>query len=68
MQKLLSKRLIEPVVLVQKNNNNWKFCIDYRKLNSVTQQDAYPFSRIDESLDTLAGSRFFSTLDMVSGY
>ena len=40
----------------------------YRKLNLVTQKDAYPIPRIDDTLDTQAGSQWFSTLDMVSGY
>jgi len=43
------------------------FCMDYYKLNSVTIQDAYPLPRIDELLDALAGSKFFSTLDLLSG-
>jgi len=42
--------------------------VDYRKLNSVTIQDAYPLPRIDESLDALAGSKYFSTLDLLSNY
>jgi len=42
--------------------------VDYHKLNSVTIQDAYPLLRIDESLDALAGSKFCSTLDLLSGY
>ena len=42
--------------------------MDYRKLNSVTKKDAYPIPRIDDMLDTLAGSHWFSTLDLVSGY
>ena len=44
------------------------FCIDYRQDNSVTQKDAYPIPRINETLDTLAGSRIFSTLDLLSGW
>jgi len=42
--------------------------VDYSKLNSVTIQDAYPLPRIDESLDALAGSKYFSMLDFLSGY
>ena len=42
--------------------------IDYEKLNVVALQDAYPLLHIDESLDTLTGSRYSSTLDLTSGY
>ena len=46
-----------PVVLVCKKDEPWRFCVDYRKLNAVTLQDAYPLPRIEESLDVLAGSK-----------
>ena len=55
------------MVLVQKKDGSTRSCIDYRKLNLVTRKDACPIPRIDDTLDTLAGSQWFSTLDMVSG-
>ena len=57
-----------PVVLVRKKNGALRFCADYRKLNHVTRKDAYPLPRVDEALDTLAGSCWFTTLDLISGY
>ena len=57
-----------PVVLVRKKNSKLHFCVDYRKLNKVTKKDAYPLPRIDKMLDTLARSKWFSTLDLASGY
>ena len=57
-----------PIVLVQRKDGSARFCMDYIKLNAVTRKDAYPLPRIDETLDTLHGSRSFSTLDLASGY
>jgi hypothetical protein len=57
-----------PIVLVQKKDGTVRLCVDYHKVNSVTRKDAYPLPRIDDTLDTLAGSCWFSTLDLVSGY
>ncbi|KAJ8359452.1 hypothetical protein SKAU_G00159770 [Synaphobranchus kaupii] len=57
-----------PAVLVQKNSGEWRFCVDYRRLNSSTTKDSYPLPRIDEALDHISGSSWFSSLDLRSGY
>lgn len=56
-----------PIVLVQKKDGSTRFCVDYRKVNCLTRKDAYPIPKIDETLDTLAGVKLFSTLDLRSG-
>lgn len=45
-----------------------RFCVDYRRLNSVTVKDAYPLPRADESFDSLSGAKYFCTLDLASGF
>ena len=60
--------LASPVGMVKKKDGTLRFCIDFRKLNDVTIKDAQPLPRIDDTLDTLKGARYFSMLDLKSGY
>ena len=57
-----------PVVLVRKKSGELRLCCDYRKINAITRRDAFPIPRIEEQLDALGGSKFFSSLDLASGY
>jgi hypothetical protein len=56
------------VVTVRKKDGSIRFCLDFRKLNSRTHKDAYALPRIDDTLHLLAGSRYFSKLDLKAGY
>ena len=76
VDEMLSKGIIRPskspwssgIVMVTKKDGTKRFCVDYRRVNDVTVKDAYPLPRIDQSLDQLSGSQWFSCLDLNSGY
>lgn len=56
-----------PVVLVKKKTGDIRFCVDYRKLNSVTKKSTYPIPNIDDIPTYLGKAKYFTTLDMFSG-
>ena len=76
LDELLSKGFIQPssspwgapVLFVKKKDGSMRMCIDYRELNKVTIKNRYPLPRIDDLFDQLQGARYFSKIDLRSGY
>ena len=56
------------VMLVQKKDESLCFCVDFHRLNTCTKKDSYPLPRIQEELESMAGTVHFSTMDFKSGF
>ena len=57
-----------PVLFVDKKDGKLKLCVDYRAFNKVTVKNSYPLPRVDDLFDRLAGAKYFSRIDLRSGY
>ena len=56
------------MLFVKKPDGSLRFCLDYRALNAVTIKDRYPLPNHEDLADQLAGAKFFSSLDLRSGF
>jgi len=76
INKMLKRNVIElshsawacPVVIVPKRNGKARFCVDYRRLNNITQKDTYPLPRMEDFLDSLGDAKVFILLDCTAAY
>ena len=57
-----------PILFVKKKDGSMRMCVDYRALNNITIKNSYPLPRVDELFDRLQGAKFFSKIDLRSGY
>ena len=56
------------VVLVRKKDGGLRFCIDFHQLNSQIKKDVYPLPWMQETMESMVGAQFFSTMDLKSGF
>jgi hypothetical protein len=57
-----------PVLFVKKKDGSMRMCVDYRDLNRITIKNRYPLPRVEELFDRLKGAKYFSKIDLRSGY
>ena len=63
-----SSAYASPILLIPKKDGEYRFCVDYRQLNAVTEADVYPLPLIQDIFDLVGGSKKMSTLDLKAGY
>jgi len=76
VDKMLATGIIEPsksewsspIVMIKKPNGSYRFCLDFRKLNSVSKKDAYPLPYMNAILDKLRAAHYISTIDLSQAY
>lgn len=57
-----------PVVLVEKSDNMWQFCVDFRSLNDISLLDAEPMPTMEEALGDYFKDKYFTEIDLCKGY
>ena len=76
LEEMLANNVIEesksewssPMVIVGKKDGTIRICVNYRKLNAISETDAYPMPRLDELIDKVGRAEYISTLDLTRGY
>jgi len=76
LKDMLDQEIIEqsvsewaaPIVPIIKKDGSLRLCVDYRRLNAISQNNVYPLPRIDDLIDQLSQAQFVSTLDLTRGY
>jgi len=76
LNEMLKTGVIEPsnspwssaVCMVRKEDGSYRYCVDYRRINSETIKDAFPVPDVKDALDSLRGAKYFATIDLLSGY
>ncbi|XP_063830201.1 uncharacterized protein LOC135079474 [Ostrinia nubilalis] len=63
-----SSNYASPIILIRKKTGDYRLCVDFRALNKKTIKEHYPLPRIDDQLDNLSGHRYYTSLDLASGY
>lgn len=53
---------------MRKKDKSYRFCIDFRKINSITERDAYSVPQINSILDKFRGSKYFFKIDLKNGF
>lgn len=57
-----------PIILVKKKDETDRLVVDFGRLKSVTLKDSYPLPRIEDALDAVNGTQYFSYMDLMNGF